>query len=1025
MYQNHFLQNVKYYSETKKSRKISIDSGQIKIPNLLEIQYISFLYFLKFGLKEELERHNVWIQPSCFEYTYYPQRLYFEIPSQTYQETIRLGGSFGVQVILPRSFYDYRNHKIYFEWVALGTLPLITRQGHFLVNGLTCTCVAQIVRGAGIYVNKKVESDGKVNFYIDIVPERGSWVRLEKDCDGQVWIRIRNEPYLPIWSILQTMGLLSFSSYFFSVKRKKKKEKRKSINKNLKFNRSFSNFIFLKKNKRKIKKRYRKYSLHLTSNLFQRKKAKLSFIVRKFSSLWNYDLGKIGRQRLNQRFQQILPNSFRCLVPTDFIRALKELNKFNHGKITIRKFDDVDSLINRRVRVVGDLLQRETINAIKRLKRRTRQQFESLPPDQRWNIIQLISNQPFDQTFRHFALNHPLLQFADQLNPLSDLTQKRRLTGLGPGGLNLSNRKIEVRIIHPSHFSCLCPVETPEGQNAGIVNSPTLIRRLSQDNRLQSLLTVRQDGWVQIDLDKFPFKPKISLWISQKRDVWVRRFANGLLSDALGQIKLREFLKFIDINIGEFSLISRDQVNLVSIGPEQILALGPNLIPFLEHNDRNRVLIGANMLRQALPTLKVSVPRVSSKLYIYCRNDSNQNVCSRWSGFVSYVSTQRILVQSQISEYSIVRYHQVISKKKKNIIFRFFLLKNRNYTFCIEYRLGGTFRSNQSTWRSHQPYVKEGNWVERGDLLADGKASLHGNLAVGQNLLLCYIPWDGLNFEDAIVGSEALKTKDVFTSTHVEEWERKLQQSSNKIEVFMPFSIEIVRQIRGKQYEFYSMNSSSYKKRKFKRFSYKKKIQIIVKRNFLKKKKSRIFSSIYQITNYKNIFFFQKKNIIKFFTKSFNRKYFMYFLINNKFFYPENITEFIKEKKILHFFFPGYKNLDHRGLVKVGTWIEPNQILAFRIRPMITQVLTPYERLLFDILEQKPPTIQNTSLCVPKKRNGRILNVETFSNNTNKLNISYRKKQLENLTIPNFFPKKKEIHIHFSFLAKKKKEIDI
>jgi DNA-directed RNA polymerase subunit beta len=210
------------------------------------VQYFSFFRFLKFGLQEELQRYHVWFQPSCFEYTYYPQRLRLKIPGYRYQEIIRLGGSFSSRIVLPRSFYDHKNEKIYFKWIILGSLPILTRQGHFLVNGLIRVCIIQLVRGAGIYINKKVNTNGKVTFYLDIVPERGIWVRLEKDSVGQVWICIRKEPRLPIWSILQTIGLLSFSSYFFSipVKKKIKTTGKIGIDRVLGNTKSFSDLIF-------------------------------------------------------------------------------------------------------------------------------------------------------------------------------------------------------------------------------------------------------------------------------------------------------------------------------------------------------------------------------------------------------------------------------------------------------------------------------------------------------------------------------------------------------------------------------------------------------------------------------------------------------------------------------------------------------------------------------------------------------------------------------------------------------------
>jgi DNA-directed RNA polymerase subunit beta len=832
--------------------------------------------------------------------------LRLEIPIYSYQEIIRLGGSFSSRVILPRTFYDHKNSKIYFKWIVLGSLPILTRQGHFLVNGLVRVCIIQIVRGAGIYINKKVDTEGRIYFYLDIVPERGSWVRLEKDNIGQVWIRMRKEPRLPMWSILQTIGLLSFSSYFFSIPSQKRKKiiTETIIDKTLINKKSFSDSLFFgTKGKIKNARCFEKGNSLIVSKLFQRQKAKLIYIVRKFSRIWAYDLGVIGRKRLNQRFHQFLPTSFRCLVPTDFLSALKELNNVSGGKISVRNFDDVDSLRVRRVRAVGDFLQREVRQAILRLEKRANQSLDSFSQDQRYRFIQSFTNQPFDQIFHRFVIIYPLLQFADQLNPLSDLTQKRRLTGLGPGGLNLSNRKIDVRTIHPSHFGCLCPVETPEGQNAGIVNSPTLIRRLSEDSRLQVLVTVRQTGWMQINLTNAIIKQEISLWVSKKIGDWTVRFAYGLLSDALGKIKLREFLKFIDVDTRDFSSISRDQVELVCTGNEQRLALGPNIIPFLEHDDGNRVLMGANILRQALPVVKVSVPRVASELYIYAGNDSGQNLRSRWSGFVSYVSIQRILVQSQIDKNSVVLHHQAIQgaqkKNRENIIFRFFVFKSQAYACCVEYRLGGVFRSNQSTWRYHKPYVKEGDWVLKGDLLADGRASLCGNLAVGQNLLVCYMPWDGLNFEDAIVGSERLQIQETFTSIHIEEWESILKQTPNGVELFVPFSRELFWQAQGSKYGFSSLNYSSNtilidarKKKKF-HLMFKKK-------NYISKKdirKIKIVLAITRFIKYKSNFLVYIKKVFNFSKYSNKMKY---FIANTNFFNNSQIDD----KKARNFFFP-------------------------------------------------------------------------------------------------------------------------
>jgi DNA-directed RNA polymerase subunit beta len=566
-------------------QKIEIKKNYVpmKIPILLEIQYVSFFRFLKFGLKTEFQRRQIWYQNTDFEWIFYPERLCFEKPIRSYQEVLRLGGNYRARIFIPRSLCCRKNNKIRFEWVTLGNLPLLTRQGHFLVNGSPRVCIAQIIRGPGVYISKKTGVDRKTVSYIDFVPERGTWIRLEKDHENQTWVRIRKEPRVPIRSILRTIGLLFFPIKFERFKR----YKRHTL-----WEEKFLSGFFLNNQKKKKIKYSKSSSFRSISDLLQVKKIKLFYITRKFSSVRTYDLGEIGRYRLNEQFQQSLPLSLRCLVPTDFLRALRKLNQSNQRQ----EFDDIDSLRTRRLRRVGEFLQVETGNALLRLERRTRQRLEFLPQNQRLNLNQMVPLEPFDQAFRRFISINPLLQFADQLNSLSELTQKRRLTGLGPGGLNLSNRKIKVRTIHPSSFGRLCPVETPEGQNAGIVNSPTLTRRLSRSGCLQALVTPVQNGWIQSKLSVNGLSQKVIRWVSQKKGDWVIRFSIGVLGNSLGQIQLSEFSVCLENKIENLFPARRDQVELVSRGPEQRLALGPNLIPFLEHDDRNRVLIGANIL---------------------------------------------------------------------------------------------------------------------------------------------------------------------------------------------------------------------------------------------------------------------------------------------------------------------------------------------------------------------------------------------------------------------------------------------
>ena len=577
-------------------------------------------------------------------------------------------------------------------WDTISRFPRI-----FLINGSPRVCITQMIRGPGVYANRKIEIDRKTISYIDFVPERGIWVRLEKDYDNQIWLRIRKEPRVPLWSVFQTIGL-----FFFPVRGEKNKRRNDRNFWEEKFLLDFFTSTIKKKTKYLKSK-----SLRSISDLFRLKKIKLLYITRKFSNIRTYDLGEVGRQRFNKQFQQIFPLSLRYLIPTDFLSAVKKLTKLNPRE----HFDDVDNLRTRRFRGVGELFQTEVRSALLRLERSVHQNLRFLPQDRKLNLNQIVPTEPFDQAFRHFVLVNPLLQFADQLNSLSELIQKRRLTGLGPGGLNLSNRKIEVRTIHPSHFGRLCPVETPEGQNAGIVNSPTLIRRLSQRGCFQTLIVAIQDGWIQFKLKISRISQTTLSWVSRRKGNWVTRIAASLLRNDLGQVQLSEISTRLDTEIENLSLIHRDQVKLTGIGPEQRLALAPNLIPFLEHDDRNRVLIGANILRQALPILKISVPRVSSRFGLYIRNDRVQSVRSRWSGLVCYVSVQRILIHSQINVSTTVCHHTTNNylfqrRKKHNTFSYFFRINIYVYICCVEYWLGGVYRSNQSTWRFQRPSVQ-------------------------------------------------------------------------------------------------------------------------------------------------------------------------------------------------------------------------------------------------------------------------------------------------------------------------------
>ena len=435
----------------------------------------------------------------------------------------------------------------------------------------------------------------------------------------------------------------------------------------------------------------------------------------------------------------------------------------------------------------------------------------------------------------------------------------------------------------------------------------------------------------------------------------------------MGWSRFREVFTRLNTEVTRFCLIYRRQIELVRIGLEQRLAVGPSLIPFLEHDDRNRVLIGANIFRQAVPTLKISVPRISSGLDIRIRSDIDHSYRSRWVGIISYVSAQRIFVQSRFVLLHYARLYQFFFKKCRSL-FHFFCLKSQIYTYVIEYLIRRVSHSNQSIWCRQHIFVREGIWVYKGDLLAGGRASLCGRLAVGHNLLLGYLPWDGLNFEDALIVSERLKVKEIFTSIHVEAWERKLQKTPLGIETFTPFSLSLVYRIQDNQYGscigFFLVRKMVCEQNFF---------SVIAEYN----------SRFVTITFLKLIVLLRdvkterlKKKIGMFFVKAFTVQHLKYLIRN----YIDLLgyNDFFIEQEKWKLLFLGYKVLDYCGFVQVGAWIKSNQILFLRLRPLLPRILVPYERLLFDVLAQDPPTIRNVSMCVPFRVNGRILNVVTL-----------------------------------------------
>lgn len=791
---------------------------KFRVPNLLELQRASFFRFLQEGIVTERQRRTVFVSRNGRELVLYPECYRREPPLRTYQESLRLGSSYTARILVPAAVKDLASQQLRFEWVPLGNLPLLTRQGHFLIHGTPRVFVGQLVRGPGLYCGLRQDPEGKDIYYADLVPERGAWARLELDENQRLWLRRRRTARLPLLLILQARGL-SWGTLLHELGLDPLLPSRLPLQLS---DEEKEQTLLTPEDPRNllaavpVHPTSRLGALHLLSLLIQRNERRnpteppppsedtslppspffgtlqgemgpflpnvaVRFLLRKLGSIRTYDLGQSGRERLNRRLGRRVPTHVRSLTPSDLLGATQQLLEARDGK---RRLDDIDSLSSRRVRGVGELLTIERSLGLLRLENSLRQRLEAMDPFSLASLSQRVPREPRDQSFRALFGNNPLAQFADQLNPLADVTHKRRLTGLGPGGLSLDNAKIEVRSIHPSHYGRLCPVETPEGQNAGRVNSPTLTSRYGREGRLYATLQRLEKGETTLQESRTLVGPQDQGW---------SRRATGLLPSQEHRISLPEGLTRVEGR--EYTVRPRGEIDLVAPGPEQRFALGPNLIPFREHDDGNRVLRGSNRLRQALPILSPEAPRVTTALDPYPVRDTDHLLRARWGGYVSYVSSQRIVVQSLIEPGAVVRHHLPTVPSPHSPAKG--LDTEGSYLCTVEYRLAGRHRTNQSTWRRQLPVVTEGQWVEAGDLLADGAASFAGEFAVGRNLLVAYTPWDGLNFEDARVVSDRLVRENLTTTVHIDQYEAEIRLTRLGFERFEGFSRELFAAVKG------------------------------------------------------------------------------------------------------------------------------------------------------------------------------------------------------------------------------------
>jgi len=715
-----------------------------KLPDFIEIQRASFLTFLEKGVAEEIQYISpIKSQTGSIQLVFYPDLIQFKRPKPLPQEAIRKSKTYSASLYVPAQlFFQHPSKKLQtksmIENVFLGEIPFMTERGTFIINGSPRVIVNQIVRIPGIYYKMQFDKDNNKTFVGSIISNRGSWLRVETDKKGLVFARIDKIRKIPIFILLFAMGFTEkqvFQAIDYSTFLKP------SLNKVLKDNqwkpmdqkKALAQLHFILRPDRPF-----------TSNSAR------EMLESRFMDPERYDLGKLGRIRLNKKLKIVGNPTKPTLRPEDVLAAVNYLINLEYGVGTV---DDIDDLKNRRVRTAGELVQNQIRIGMSRLERIVKEKLAKEASKGDWEKIQTLSPKAFINpkpvigSLREFFGSSQLSQYMDQTNPLAEITHKRRISSLGPGGLSKDRAGLAVREIHPSHYGRICPIETPEGGNAGLVSSLTTYARIDGEGFLECPFYKVQEARVQ--LKKGPH----FLSAEQEEHLVVspgdiRVSDNGMLNFKTVPVRYQK----------EFSQNSPRLVQYIGISPIQMISVATSLIPFLEHDDANRVLMGSNMQRQAVPLVQPERPIIGTGLEAQVARDSGTVLLAKKSGVVKYVSSERVLVQSDEPK-----------GMKKPI---------------IEYSLQKYQRSNQSTCVSQRPAVSEGEYVQKGDLIADGAATAQGELALGKNILVAYMPWEGYNFEDAVLVSERLVLDNIYTSIHIEKYDVEARETKLGSEEF-------------------------------------------------------------------------------------------------------------------------------------------------------------------------------------------------------------------------------------------------
>ena len=690
------------------------------LPDFLQIQIDSFRRFLEIYIVDELKKFPI-IRDSAkdIEFKFIADEYLLSEPLVTEREAVYKSITYASDLYVPVQLTHIKEGHSRIQTVCLGSIPLMTPRGTFVINGVSWTIVNQILRNPGIYYT--LNRDGMYTATI-LCLDSDKRLRLEMDKKGRISVRVNNRHRISLFLLLVALGLEIHDIPDWLQSRTKRLEELLDA---LQHKRERElELLYLYKQLPGPKKSKPKPNPLLISEQIQEWCATI------------YQLGSVGRLNLNRRLNISIPEYDQYLLPQDLIAAADLLVKISSG---MGHIDDIDHLKNKHVNSVADMLRKHLRVSIVDLQGQVKRAMRRISSSKRiLSPRSLIPSHPLTHMFNQFFGSHELIQFLDQTNPLAEMAHKRKLSLLGPGGLTRRTASFRTRDIHPSHYGRICTIETSEGMNAGVIPS------------LSTCARVNAEGIIENPLHQIcvPLNKQHTVYVSAGIDERMRIGTNNRLS--VGKI-WQERITSIQYQ-QEFISTSWDQMNLRSIIPIQYFAIGASLIPFLEHNDATRTLMGSSMQRQAVPLLQPEKPIVGTGIESHIALDSGTVLTSLEDGHIEYVDGQEVIL---------------LNTEKRKI-----------HNKLIRYE-----RSNNGTCIHHKPKVNIGDPIRKGQLLADGAATVGGELALGKNVLVAYMPWEGYNFEDAVLISDRLVHEDIYTSIHIEKHEISVQETNEGLEI--------------------------------------------------------------------------------------------------------------------------------------------------------------------------------------------------------------------------------------------------